>query len=415
VIVLYGALLALLAPLWIPALALGMLVSPRLRLSFGERLRPLPFSTPGGVWVHAASVGESEAAAPLLRALGQQGVPVTATAQTATGRDRLRARFPGLAVRLAPLDLPGLVHLSLRRVRPRALVLVETELWPHLIVAAARAGAAVLIVSARLSDRSLPRYRLARPLFASVLRRARVILAQTAEDAARFVALGAREDCVRVGGDLKLDAPPAAPASGELLGALGRGRWLLAGSTHEGEERALLEAWEALRGSAPDLRLVLVPRHPERAGGVLELARARGHRAGLRSKGAADCAVAVVDSVGELRSLYAHAELVFAGGTLAPVGGHNLLEPVLAGRVVVVGPHTENQRAQVELLQPYGVLVRIDSSAALRDAFAALLRDPERDARASRARERIAAHRGAASRALAEIHAALATGSGAVA
>ncbi len=398
-IALYNALLLLLAPLWIPALTLYVVASARRRRDFAERLRRLPTSTPDGVWLHAASVGEAEAAAPLLRGLLQAGIPVVATTLTPSGRDRLRARVPGIAVRLAPLDLGWLVRGSLGRVRPRALVLIETELWPNLIGEAARAGAAVLVVSGRLSDRSYPRYRLLRPLYASLLRRVRRVAAQTREDAARFLALGAREGTVVVGGDLKLDAAAGEAPSPELLLAIGPEPWLLGGSTHADEELLLLDAWERLRAAGAPLRLVLVPRHPDRAQQVLELARSRGHRAELRSKGAARAEVAVVDSVGELPALYARAALVFAGGTLAPVGGHNLLEPVLAGRVVAVGPHTENQRAQLRALEPLGVLRRVDTGS-LHPTLAALWRDPARDAPARSAGARLAAHRGASAHAL---------------
>jgi 3-deoxy-D-manno-octulosonic-acid transferase len=407
VIALYYALLALLAPILLPGLALYLLASPRRRRGVVERLRPLGANTQNGVWLQAASLGEAEASAPLIRALLEARIPVVATTLTETGRARMRARFPELPVRLAPLDLPGLVHRSLRRARPRALVLIETELWPTLIAASARAGTRVLMLSARISDRTYPRYRLARPLFASLLRRVHRIAAQTEEDARRLIALGACERRVEVGGDLKLDAAGAESASQELLDAVGPGPWLLGGSTHAGEELALLEAWERLRAAGAKLRLVLVPRHPERAPEVLALAGARGHDAGLRSSGAAECEVVVVDSAGELRALYPHAALVFSGGTLAPVGGHNLLEPVLAGRVVVLGPHAQNQRAQVRVLEPLGVLHRVDSAAALRETLIALWSNAERDAPALRAASELACHRGATARALAQILAAL--------
>jgi len=367
--VLYNLVLAVLLVVLAPFLALFVLFSKRLRSDFGERLRPLPVSERGTVWVHAASVGEVEAAAPMIAALRERGVPLVVTALSLTGRARLRERFPALAPRLAPLDLPLLAGASLSRSRVDLLVLVETELWPNLIFAAAAQGTRILIVSGRVSDRAYGRYRLLRPLFSAVLRRVTRVGARSAEDRARFVALGAPEPRAMVLGDLKLDGVETPALDPALRAAIGPGPFLLGGSTHAGEEAALLDAWRELGTAVPGLRVLLVPRHTERAAEVLREASTRGIRAGLRSQGAAECPAVVVDSVGELRALYGVADLVFAGGTLAPVGGHNLLEPVFAGRMVVAGPHTQNQRVQVELLEPLGVLVRVRRPDALAPSF----------------------------------------------
>ncbi|HXZ84176.1 MAG TPA: 3-deoxy-D-manno-octulosonic acid transferase, partial [Myxococcota bacterium] len=201
--------------------------------------------------------------------------------------------------------------------------------------------------------------------------------------------------------DLKLDRPAPPEPSAELRAAIGAGPLLVGGSTHPGEEEALLQAWQRLRATrAPELRLVLVPRHPERVPEVARTARRHGARAGLRSAGAADADVVVVDSVGELASLYRLAELVFVGGSLAPVGGHNLVEPVQAGRVVVHGPNLANQRTQVALLQPFGVLRSVENAAALERALRELWSDPERNAPAREAAKRLEEHRGATDRVL---------------
>jgi 3-deoxy-D-manno-octulosonic-acid transferase len=346
-------------------------------------------------------VGEAEAAVPLLEALLERGVPVLATTLTTGGRDRLRARLPALRARLAPLDLPGLVHLSIRRSGVRVLALIETEIWPNAIAACAGSGGRVVILGGRLSDRSYPRYRRMRPLVRSLLRRTFRVGARSAEDRERFLGLGLPAERACVIGDLKLDRPAAPPPGAALQDALGPGPLLLAASTHAGEEQALLGVWGELRaGPAPDLRLVLAPRHPERAGEVVGIARRSGARVGLRSEGAGDCDVVVLDTLGELASLYARADLVFSGGTLAPVGGHNLIEPVQAGRVVVHGPHTENQRTQIALLAPLGVLLPVDDAKQLAPTFEKLWCDPERHAPAVAAREALEGHRGAAERAL---------------
>ena len=401
-IVVYDALLviALLAtaPLLLAAWLLGAF-GPRASLL--ERLRPLARMPEGTVWVHAASVGEAEAATPLVAALVERGVPVIVTALTLNGRARLRARLPGVPSRLMPLDLPGLVHRSLARARVAVVVLVETELWPSLIHAALAGGTRVIVAGGRISDRSYPRYRLLRPFFAPLLARLHQVGARSSLDAERFVALGTRGERCSVVGDLKLDrdAPPA-PSPG-LVDALGAGPFLVGGSTHPGEEEALLSAWRRLRDAgAANLRLVLAPRHPERTQDVCKTVRRHGARAGLRTQGAADCEVVVLDSVGELSSLYHLADLVFVGGTLAHVGGHNLVEPVQAGRVVVHGPHTENQRTQQNLLEPLGVLTRVENAAGLECALVALWADPERNAPARDAAKHLDLHRGATGRVL---------------
>ena len=394
------ALLAILVgmPLLLGAWLLGAL-GPR--ASLYERLRPLPRMPEGTVWVHAASVGEAEAAAPLVAALVTRGVPVIATALTLNGRARLRARLPRVPARLMPLDLPGLVQLSLARARVAVVVLIETELWPNLIHAAQARGTRVIVAGGRISDRSFPRYRLLRAFFAPLLARVHEVGARSPLDRERFVALGASSERCSVVGDLKLDRAAPPEPTRELTEALGVGPFLVGGSTHPGEEEALLSSWRRLRDAgAAGLRLVLAPRHPERVSDVLKTVRRHGAHAGLRSQGAADREVVVVDSVGELASLYRLAELVFVGGTLAHVGGHNLVEPVQAGRVVVHGPHIENQRTQADLLAPLGVLFPVENAAGLDRALAALWADPERNAPAREAARRLDEHRGATDRVL---------------
>ncbi len=191
------------------------------------------------------------------------------------------------------------------------------------------------------------------------------------------------------------------PPDAGLRRALGAGPFLVGGSTHAGEEEALISAWQELRaGPAPALRLILAPRHPERVPQVRASVRRHGVSVGLRSAGAADAAVVVLDTLGELASIYTLADLVFCGGTLASVGGHNMVEPVRAGRVVVHGPHTQNQRHQERLLRPFGVLHRVENARELASVLRALWEDPARQAPAERARQQLAAHQGAVDRAL---------------
>lgn len=395
----YNLILVPIVLLLTPLALVYVLFSPRARRGLGDRLWPLPKMPPGSVWVHAASVGEAEAAAPLIEELLEREIPTLATTLTYTGRERLRARLPGLRVRLAPLDLPGLVSLSAARARVAVLVLIETEIWPNLIHAVASRGARVVVVSGRISDQSFARYRWARPFLASVLRQISLVGAQSEDDRDRFVELGLPADRARIVGDLKLDRPDPPVASAELREALGPGPLLVGGSTHPGEEEALLQAWISLRGASA-LRLVLVPRHPERVHGVLRTAQRYGATAALRSKGAAEAEVVVVDTIGELSAIYSLAELVFVGGTLAPVGGHNLLEPVRAGKLVVHGPHTENQRSQERLLRPLGVLRRVEHARDLSEVLGRLWADADRNAVSASAGAELELHRGALARSL---------------
>jgi len=395
----------LLVPLFV-ALLPFLLVASLLGL-FGplgsvlERLRPLPRMPERTVWVHAASVGEVEAAAPLVARLVERGIPVLVTAVTVTGRGRLRSVLPRVRTRIAPLDLPGLMSWSLARAQVAVLVLIETELWPNLISAAAARGTRVIVAGGRISDRSFPRYRLFAPFFAPLLEKLHAVGARAELDRTRFVALGAPEPRTQVVGDLKLDRPAAPEPAQSLRDSLGRGPFLVGGSTHPGEEEALVQAWQRLRATrAPELRLVLAPRHPERVPEVARTVRRNGARVTLRSQGAADAEVVILDSVGELASVYHLAELVFVGGSLSPIGGHNLVEPVQAGRVVVHGTHVENQRTQLALLAPFGVLHAVENATELERVLRELWSDPERNAPARDAAKRLEEHRGATDRVL---------------
>jgi 3-deoxy-D-manno-octulosonic-acid transferase len=397
---LYNLLLCVAGLIAAPFVIVWLAVSSRARVGLRERLIPLPEGR-ADVWLHAASVGEAEAVAPLVPELARRGLSVLATTQTATGRDRLRRLCPDLFVRIAPVDFGPLVRRSFTRVAPRVLVLVETELWPNMVLEGRRAGAAVVLVSGRISDRSFPRYRRAARLLRPILHGLTAVGARSVEDGRRFVDLGLPPERLSVVGDLKLDRPaPPFPAE-ELRAAVGPGPILLAGSTHPGEEAALLDAWARLVArTASKLRLVLAPRHVERSAAVVDLARGRGAAVGLRTRGAAAADVVVLDTIGELASLYAVADVVFCGGSLVPVGGHNLLEPVRAGKVVLHGPHLENQRTQVEVLRPLGVLHPVADESALEATLERLWKDGDRNEPARAAIAVLEGHRGAATRTL---------------
>jgi 3-deoxy-D-manno-octulosonic-acid transferase len=413
---------------WLSAVALAPLLfavwlaRPRLREGLGERLGRVPEAgAPGAVWVHAASVGEAAAALGLIDSLRARGHAVRATTTTTTGRALLARARPGLAVSLAPLDHPLAVEAALARTRPSALVLVETELWPCLIAGAFRRGIPVLVVSGRLSDASFPRYRRLRRLLAPTLARLAAVAARSEEDARRFAELGVPAERLCATGDLKLEpaAPPALPAG--LAEALAGAPCLVAGSTHPGEEEAALDAFAAVRAEGLAAALVLAPRRPERFAAVAELLAARGlaflRRSALAGARAAPGAgrlapggILLLDSLGELGAVYGRARAAFVGGSLVPgVGGHNVLEPLLAGCPVSFGPHTESAREAACLALASGAGERVDGAAALARAWVRDLRAPEAAAaRGAAGRAALLSHQGAARRAVERIEAALA-------
>src|SRR6202789_2924759 len=300
------------------------------------------------IWLHAVSLGEMSAAAPLVRALRSKypDYPVVLTTATLTGRARARSSFGGAVdVRFLPYDTPGAVARFLDRVRPRLAIIMETELWPNLFAECERRGVPLVLASARLSAKSVARYRRFGSLFRGIFSASSLVAAQTAEDAQRFVAIGAESARTRVVGNIKFDMELGAEVADRgrgLRAAFGSERptWI-AGSTHAGEEEQVLAAHEELLAGRPDALLLLVPRHPERFEAVADLLSRRGWRFARRSAGSAPdgaTQVVLVDTVGELAVLYASADAAFVGGSLVPIGGHNLLEPAALGIPVVAGP-----------------------------------------------------------------------------
>lgn len=418
-----GHSLAALAALGALAPGLFLLaLRPGLRVGLGERLG-LGFRRselgPGCLWVHGASVGEILAASRLVDRLVGSGRAVCVSAGTPTGREVMRGRRPKVPCALAPLDHPWCVGAALRRVRPRALVLVEGELWPFWIRGAHERGIPVVSVSARLSERSLRRWQLAGGLARGTARRLAAVGARSEADAERFAAFGVPQERIRVTGDLKLELPADPPAlAPELAALLGSVPLLVAASTHAGEETAVLGALDAAERAGCRAALLLAPRHPERFAEAEALARAAGRRVRRRSApGPGPLAageVLLLDSLGELAGCFSRAALAFVGGTLAPRGGHNVLEPVLAGCPVVVGPHTEQVAPALALLEPCDAVVRVDDAGALARACAAALADPPAARRrGARGRALLAAQGGASERSAALVEEVLAGAAGA--
>ncbi|MCF7201112.1 lipid IV(A) 3-deoxy-D-manno-octulosonic acid transferase [Pseudomonas oligotrophica] len=361
--------------------------APAYRRRIGERLAlGLPPLRPGGIWVHAVSVGESIAAAPMIRALMAcyPELPITVTCMTPTGSERIRALF-GDSVQhcYLPYDLPWAAARFLDRLQPRLAVVMETELWPNHIHQCARRGVPVALANARLSERSARGYGRFAGLTAPMLAELDLIAVQTEAEAARFRQLGARAECVEVTGSIKFDLsidPALPPRAAQLRGqwqAQDRPLWIAA-STHLGEDEIVLAAQRRLLASYPDALLILVPRHPERFASVFERCRREGLAAVRRSTGEAVQAttqVLVGDTMGELLFLYALADVAFVGGSLVPNGGHNLLEPAALGKPVLSGPHLFNFLEIAAQLREAGALREVEDAEQLASAVGELWRD----------------------------------------
>lgn len=371
-----------------PALWLGLCLKgrrdPAYRRRAPERFGHVP-AVPGGVavWVHAVSVGETLAALPLIRALVERHGPgqVYVSSGTPTGSERVRAAL-GEAVRhsYAPYDLPHVVHRFLSRVQPRQVLVMETELWPSLFRQLARRGIPLMIGNARLSERSLRGYGRVRGFAASVLADVTLVAAQSEVDAQRFRQLGAPR--VEVLGNLKFDITPDADQVAE--GRAARATWgprpvWIAASTHDGEERAALEAHRQLRSRWPQAVLILVPRHPPRFDAVAREIIAGGLSGIRRSEGRGEVPeVLLGDSMGEMWRYLAMADVAFVGGSLVPVGGHNVLEPAALGLPVLFGPHMQNFLPARDRLITAGGAEEVRDVHALAAAVARLIADPER-------------------------------------
>ncbi len=406
----YGIAAALGAIVAAPAVAVGLAFDKRWRYGITERLGALPdlaalLAKSPRVWVHAASIGEVRAAHPLLEALRRQrpdaGIFVTTT--TPEGNRTARLLRVADAVSMLPADLPGLPGHVLDAVQPDALVLLETELWPALLRAARKRLVPSLIVNGRISERSFRRYSRVRSLLGPMLDDIASFAMQSAGDRDRILALGADPRRVEVHGNLKFDAlalPLAAPPA--PLESLAKETTWVAGSTHEGEEAAVAEAYLRLKREIPSLRLVVAPRHLKRTEDARRALESRGipvvKRSLLTSDPPPDAAV-LLDTAGELAATYGVATAVFVGGSLVPKGGHNPLEPLAHGKPVAFGPFTMNFRDVTDAVLASGGGRRVADAAALADAMRGWLADPgfARDTGA-KARAAILATHGAVAR-----------------
>lgn len=383
--------------------------TPEATLERDQRLaRRLPAVPPGAIWIHGASVGEARLVGALAGELRKRrpGQPLAASAVTATGRARLPSRPVADAAFFLPLDFPAVQRRAFDAISPSMIVLVETELWPNLLAEAERREIPVVVVNGRLSPERLGRYRHLSGLYGPLVRGLRAIGAAGSDEAGRFAALGVSGETIHVIGNLKFDLPAPREDAASLrtrFGLLAERQVVAAGSTANGEDALVLDAFAAARREVPDLLLLLAPRHPERFAAVAEEARSRGFAVSLASRGAAarNTDVLLVDTIGELAALYALAGSAFVGGSLVPVGGHNLLEPIAAGVPVLFGPHTEHVAEIAAALERCGAGVRVRDAEALGRSFADLARQPEEQARrVALGREFVDANRGALNRAV---------------
>lgn len=389
---LYNGLLLLVSPVILCVL----LAKQRCRRGFPQRLGLLA-ERPGAsrlattcIWIHAVSLGEVVAVAPLVRELHRRypDARLVVSTVTETGREAVEQRLEGVAEhRYAPLDFPWVVNRAIDLLRPSLYLFVETELWPNLLRSLRRRNIPSVLVNGRLSTRSFARQRLPviRDFYRTMLNMISCCLMQSQRDAQRMIELGADPSRVRCTGNIKFDQPVPQVAAGgtvvskQALGLGERDRLVVAGSTHPGEEDMIVGAYQSLCEDFPDLRLVLAPRHIERAEQVVMMVRARGLAVSRRSGGRAESGsvsgprVVVLDTRGELALLYRDATVAFVGGTLVPVGGHNLLEPAVWGKPVLFGPHTDHCAEVAALLLHAGGGRVVDGAHGLAQSLRELL------------------------------------------
>ncbi len=382
----YRILVAGLLPLVISVLKIRDRLRGKRRPSFiGRFARDLPDLPTGCLWLHAVSVGEVEIARRLARELEAEGseFPVLVTATTATGLDLARRTMGDtVAVIPCPLDLPGALGRVFDAARPRALVVVETELWPEMLHQAGRRGVPTAVVNARLSDASFRSYRRIRLLLEPLLEPMNLVLARSQSDADRFAALGVPSETIRTAGNIKYDLEPDSsplPWIDAVRSAAGGRPIIVAGSTMEGEEAVVLDALARLEAEGREVFLILAPRHPERFEAVADLVTGRGLRLTRRSADeppTGETSVFLLDTIGELARAYKTATVAFVGGSLAKTGGHNPLEPAVWGVPVLSGSHVHNFTEVYGEMTAAGAAIIVDGLDDLTDALASWLDHP---------------------------------------
>lgn len=422
--ILYSLLLGLAALVSLPWWLLQMARLGKYRAGLRERLGRVPerlchSDAVGCIWIHAVSVGEVLAVSQLAAELRKRnsGRQLFVSTTTATGQALARQRFGESHVFYMPLDFRFALRPYFRALRPSLLILAETEFWPNLLRSARKNRTAVAVVNARISDRSFPRYRHFRWFFSRVMSGIDLFLAQTEEDARRLKEIGAPEERVAVSGNLKFDIRLSSNSqiATELRRAIGKDSpVIVCGSTAEGEEELVLSAFHQVLRQVPSAVMILAPRHPERFERVAGLISAAGLKF-IRRSGWNPTAndslfggsVVLLDSIGELASVYSLADVAFVGGSLVPLGGHNILEPAQHGVAVLAGPHTFNFREIVRIFERGGGLQLVDADN-VGATFAELLGNAEERRRlGQRARALFLENTGATQKTLAGVESLL--------
>jgi 3-deoxy-D-manno-octulosonic-acid transferase len=423
--VLYSLLIVIFGVVAAPYLAYQALRYKKYIGSLGQRMGYLPvsFNLDGeeSIWIHAVSVGEALTVRALVTDLRRRypNLRVFLSTTTLAGQQVARRSVPDVdSVFYFPFDLSFIVRRTLRLVKPRLFIMMETEIWPNLLRQCKRIGVATVMVNGRISSRSYPRYRLVRPFFRKVLADVDRFCMQSDESARRLVNMGAEPGRVVVTGSLKFDSlqvPGATTIEGRGQNRVLRyfrmsaGRpVIVAGSTMGDEEEIVLQAFRRIRASVPNLLLVIAPRNPERFGDVLQLAKNQAFVTARRSDLPIDAEpraeVVVLDTIGELAQVYQIATAVFVGGSLVANGGHNILEPAVFGKPVVFGSHMENFREIADAFVAHGAGIQVSTARGLEEALLALLTDPVRRARlGAAARALVESNRGAKDKSLAAI------------
>jgi 3-deoxy-D-manno-octulosonic-acid transferase len=406
--------LVLTAPAWIP----WMILSGKRRKNFPDRLGVSldRIPPPGGrrrIWIHAVSVGETLSAVPLVRILGESlpSAELFFSTVTLTGQEVARKALGGMVETtfFFPFDLPGVSGKFLDKVRPDVVAILETEIWPNFLGECASREIPAIILNGRISERSFRGYGRMRSFFAGVLSCFSAVAMQTEQDARRIVALGVDPERVTVTGNMKFDVAPPPETVTPFLSWLRDerergGLWFVAGSTHEGEEEAVLSAFGDARSVNRSVRLLLVPRHPERFDAVAQLCGRRGwqvtRKTEIAGEGREDSApVILLDTVGELLAAYASADIAFVGGSLVPKGGHNILEPALFGVPTITGTYMDNFREIKEIFTRGEAVVTVQDGAELSRHLSEWATDPSRYAEIGRrARGLLEGFRGATER-----------------
>lgn len=339
----------------------------------------------GGIWVHAASVGEFNAASPLIKALlkAHPDLPLMVTTLTPTGSERVSRELGDRVFHsYIPIDLPGAVARFLRRLQPRLIIVIETEIWPNLYLHAQKQNIPLLLANARLSERSAERFQFFSGFIARALQSVAWLGAQSGGDADRLIKSGAVSQNTCITGNLKFDLD--IPASLQEKGSALRSRWnpmrpvLIAGSTHEADEAIVIPAFVELLKTLPDALLILVPRHPERFSRAIHAVKSAGLITELRSQGEACSEQAqcfVIDTIGELMTYYACCDVAFVGGSMGEQGGHNALEPAALGKPVLLGPNMANAREIADQLLRCNAAWRVNNQEDFRQSVEKILTD----------------------------------------